>query len=466
MIQHERVQFLNEEYVRRGRYVLYWMQQSQRASANHALEYAIREADRLNLPVVALFGITQRFPDAQLRHYAFMLEGLAGVAAALRERGIRLVVRAEPPPKALERLAPGAALVVTDRGYLRVQRRWRKQAASLPCRVAQVESDVVVPVDVASEKEEYAARTLRPKIHRRLDRFLAPLEETDPERSSLGMRLGGIDVSKPDRLLGRLRLARRAAPVGGLRGGEIEAGRRLKSFLEAGLRGYADRHSEPALDAVSHLSPYLHFGQISPLAIALAVRRSRRGSTEDRDAFLEELIVRRELAMNFCHRNDAYDTYACVPSWARETLAEHRGDRRPYLYTLRDLERARTHDPYWNAAQLEMVHSGFMHGYMRMYWGKKIIEWSSDPESAFRSAITLNNRYELDGRDPNSFAGVAWCFGKHDRPWTRRPIFGSVRWMSASGLERKFDMDGYVSRVEKIVAGDGEDPGVTKERRR
>jgi len=200
------------------------------------------------------------------------------------------------------------------------------------------------------------------------------------------------------------------------------------------------------------MSPYLHFGQISPLEIALAVRRSRVRDRANKDAYLEELLVRRELAINFVFYNRRYDVYASLPRWARATLKAHRHDRREHVYTLRQLEAAETHDPYWNAAMTEMRLTGKMHNYMRMYWGKKILEWTRTPAAAFRRALDLNNRYFLDGRDPASYANVAWCFGKHDRPWKQRPVFGTVRYMNAAGLERKFDMDAYVRRVAGLSA--------------
>jgi len=203
---------------------------------------------------------------------------------------------------------------------------------------------------------------------------------------------------------------------------------------------------------VSHMSPYLHFGQISPLYIALQARRAREAPVEAREAFLEELIVRRELSMNFVYRNPKYDRYAALPAWARRSLARHARDARPYRYGPKRLENARTHDPFWNAAQREMTITGKMHNTMRMYWGKKIIEWSASPEEAFRRALYLNNKYELDGRDPNSFAGVAWCFGKHDRPWTERPVFGYVRYMNDRGLRRKYDMDAYLRKIASLEA--------------
>jgi deoxyribodipyrimidine photo-lyase len=302
---------------------------------------------------------------------------------------------------------------------------------------------------VASPKEEYSAATLRPKIYRHLERFLVPLRETPLEKDSLGLRFDSLALDNPDEVLAGLALSPGPAPSPLLRGGGSGARRRLREFVRTGLPRYALDRNDPALDATSHLSPYLHFGQLSPLTVALAVRRAPRAGQA---AFLEELIVRRELAFNFVVYNRAYDRFGGLPAWSRQTLLERAGDPREHLYTPAELGAARTHDPYWNAAQTEMVVTGRMHGYMRMYWGKKILEWSASPERAYRTALALNDRYELDGRDPNGFAGVAWCFGKHDRPWGRRPVFGTVRAMTAAGLRRKFDADAYVRRVEALAA--------------
>jgi deoxyribodipyrimidine photo-lyase len=285
-----------------------------------------------------------------------------------------------------------------------------------------------------------------------LSRFLKPLKETKLKRPSLDIDLPGLDLSDPLGLMGRVSVAGRALPVETYKGGTSRAEARLDEFIRTGLRKYPDSHGDPGAAVESNLSPYLHFGQISPLRVALAVKSARGVPRAAKDAFLEELIVRRELAMNFCRYNESYDTYECVPDWARRTLTRHASDTREHMYSYRRLESARTHDPYWNAAQREMVLTGKMHNYMRMYWGKKIIEWSATPEEAFRTALRLNNIYELDGRDPNSFAGVAWCFGKHDRPWKERPVFGQIRWMSHDGLRRKFHMDAYLERIEALEA--------------
>ncbi|MBN2565873.1 MAG: deoxyribodipyrimidine photo-lyase [Candidatus Eisenbacteria bacterium] len=451
LIQPERIHFLNEREPRPSGYVLYWMQQAQRVRYNHALEFAVREANERGLPLLAVFGITRRFPLGQIRHYAFMLEGLRETEAALRKRGVKLVLRLAAPNDAVSALSHGAAVIVTDAGYLRIQRAWRGRVArAADCRVVEVESDVIVPVRTVSKKEEYAARTIRPRIHEHVSRFLKPLEETRLERPSTGIGVPSLNISDLDAILRSLSVPGQAQPVRSFTGGASRAAQLLGSFLKKGLRAYPEGHGDPGCGIESGLSPYLHFGQISPLEIALAVASARSVPRAARDSFLEELIVRRELAMNFCFYNETYDRYDCLPEWARNTLSEHATDARDYVYSYRQLERAETHDPYWNAAQDEMVLTGKMHGYMRMYWGKKIIEWSRTPEDAFERALKLNNVYELDGRDPNSFAGVAWCFGKHDRPWKERPVFGKVRWMSAEGLRRKFDMDAYLERVESL----------------
>ncbi len=451
MIRNERIRLLNDRGTVDGRFVLHWMQASQRAECNHALEYAIHEANQLRKPLVVYFGLTDDFPEANERHYQFMLEGLRETQDALAKRGILLVVRQESPETGAARMGGDACLVVTDRGYLRVQKEWRRRAAELLARpLVQVETDVVVPVEEASPKEEYAAATIRPKIHRILAEYLVPLSEGRPRISSLDLQFDSFDIRDTRKALGRLEIDRTVQPAPALRGGTSEARRLLDEFIEHKLDSFHLLRNDPTQNVLSCMSPYLHFGQVSPLYIALRVMES---GSPGRDAYIEELIVRRELSMNFVQYNERYDSFECIPEWARKTLGEHERDPRIEAYSAAELESAETHDPYWNAAQKDMMLTGKMHGYMRMYWGKKILEWSESPAEAFRIALYLNNKYELDGRDPNGFAGVAWCFGKHDRPWAERPIFGKVRYMNAAGLRRKFDADGYAARVEMPASG-------------
>ncbi len=448
MIQRERVKVLNSHVVRDRAYVVYWMQASQRAEWNHALEYAVSMANKLNRPVIVYFGLTANFPEATLRHYAFMLEGLRDTQRALLTRGIQMVVRRASPERGIMTLAKHASMIVVDRGYLRIQRGWRDEAArKIDCPLVQVESDLIVPVEQASPKEEYSAATFRPKIKAKLERFLAPVEEIVPNVDSDRLEMDSYSIDDVDDALSQLRLGREVGPVRFFRGGTAQAKTLLQHFIDGKLAHYAEWKNDPSREMLSNMSPYLHFGQISPLFVA-----SRIKSTEalGKEVYLEELVVRRELSANFVFYNPQYDSFEGLPAWAKKSFMNHERDKRRYVYTLEELENAETHDAYWNAAQMEMQVTGKMHGYMRMYWGKKILEWTPSPREAFQRAIHLNNKYELDGRDPNGFAGVAWCFGKHDRPWRPREVFGLVRYMTSEGLERKFDMTAYVRNVARL----------------
>ncbi len=452
-IHADRIRLLNDRDIRPGRYVLYWMQQSQRAEENHALEYAIHCANHLKQPLVVAFGLTDTYPDANLRHYTFLLEGLQETSAMLAARGIKFILRHGHPPEIAIQLAESASLIVCDRGYLRHQRAWRSEVAQqAECRVMQVESDVIVPIESASNKAEYAARTIRPKITKLIDRYLQPIPRLSLEYPSLDLDLRGDDLTDIAALLSSFDMDRRIAPVSRLfRGGTSQAKTRFREFIESKLEHYDEHGNQPQTDDISQMSPYLHFGQISPVYLARQIQASPHSIEKTGDAFLEQLIVRRELAMNFAYYRPDYDSFACAPTWAQITLHQHETDYREYLYSIDELESANTHDPYWNAAMLEMKETGFMHNYMRMYWGKKILEWSRSPEEAFAATLTLNNRYFLDGRDPNSYAGVAWLYGVHDRAWNEREIFGKVRCMTASGLERKCDIQAYIRKVRRLM---------------
>ncbi len=448
MIQEERIKTLNDKSPRDGKYVLYWMQAAQRVEYNHALEYSIRKANELKKPVLVFFGITEDWPDANQRHYYFMLEGLKKVSKALYDKGIRMVIRRQSPDDGAVELAKAAALVVVDVGQLRIQKKWRQNAArKIECPLYEVETNLIVPVEVAGDKENFSAGTFRPRINRQLDKYLVPLKHTKPQVDSLGLKFKSFDIENIYKAVSKLDIDHSVDKVTYFEGGTGLAKRRLRDFLKNKLDKFDRLRNDPCADCISDMSPYLHFGQISPLYIALEVRKT---SGKGKTSYLEELIVRRELSHNFVYYNNRYDTFACLPAWAARTLNFHRADKREYVYSLKDFERAKTHDPYWNAAQKEMVLTGKMHGYMRMYWGKKILEWSVNPQTAYKIAIYLNNKYELDGRDPNGFAGVAWCFGKHDRAWSERPVFGKIRYMNANGLKRKFDPDAYVKKIQAL----------------
>lgn len=451
MIQSERISYLNEKKEQKGRYIIYWMQASQRTHYNQALEMAIRMANKRSLPVLVYFELIDNFPEANLRHYYFMLEGLKEVLQNLNHLGIQLIIN-YPPAKQypdLAELSKEAVMVITDFGYLKFQRQWRKNVAGqLPCMMMQVESDVVIPVETASPKEEYTAGTFRPKINRLIHDYLKPMNMTTPKYSSLDFKIKSFAIDNIYESLNQLSLDSSVPPSPFYKGGTSQAEKLLNRFIKEKISQYATLSNDPSRDYLSRMSPYLHFGQISSLHIALRVQAET--PVEVYENYLEELIVRREVAINFVYYNPDYDQFKGLPEWAGNTLEEHKYDIRQYIYSLDELERALTHDPYWNAAQKEMVITGKMHGYMRMYWGKKILEWSPTPQEAFKRCLYLNNKYELDGRDPNGFTGVAWCFGKHDRAWKERPIFGKVRYMNDNGLKRKFDIDGYVKRINHL----------------
>ncbi len=448
MIQKERIKNLNDEKPQDGKYVLYWMQAAQRTEYNHALEYSIRKANELKMPVVVFFGITEDWPDANQRHYYFMFEGLKKVGKALQDKGIQMIIRRQSPDEGVVELAKSAALAVVDEGHSRIQKKWRRNAVrKIECPLYQVETNLIVPVDVASNKENFSAGTFRPRINKQLDKYMVPLKHTKPKLYSLGLRFKSFDIEDIDKAVSKLNVDHSIGKVTFFEGGTDRAKKLLREFLRDKLDKFDRLRNNPCVDYVSNMSPYLHFGQISPLYIALEVRKS---SDKGKDSYLEELIVRRELSHNFVYYNNKYDTFASLPPWAERTLNFHRKDKRQYIYSFKDFEQAKTHDPYWNAAQKEMVLTGKMHGYMRMYWGKKILEWSINPQMAYKIALQLNNKYELDGRDPNGFAGVAWCFGKHDRAWSERPVFGKIRYMNANGLKRRFDPDAYVKKIQAI----------------
>lgn len=426
--------------------VIYWMSRDQRAEDNWALLFAQEMALDARAPLGVVFALDPSFPGGTRRSFGFLLRGLSETARTLREKGIPFFLLEGDPPKALAafaaKISPGA--VFCDFDPLRVKRSWKMRAAeNLPCPLFEVDAHNVVPCWAASEKAEVAAYTLRPKISRHLPLFLTDFPAL--ERHPVPWE-GETEEAGFEQALLRAAPSAVVAEVGDAVPGP-EAGKALlREFVEHRLATYATDRNNPNKNGVSGLSPYLHFGQLSPQRVALEAARAPV-SEESRKAFLEELIVRRELADNFCLHNDAYDSLDGFPGWARQTLQRHRTDPREALYTAGQMENAETGDPLWNAAQVQMATTGRMHGYLRMYWGKRILAWSVSAEEALAVAITLNDRYELDGRDPNGYAGAAWCIGGvHDRPWPERPVFGSIRTMTASGCRRKFDVEAFVRR--------------------
>jgi deoxyribodipyrimidine photo-lyase len=425
--------------------IVYWMSRDQRAQDNWALLFSQELSLREKVPLAVVFCLVPQFLGATFRQYAFMVRGLAEVEQTLAGKNIPFYLLVGSPEVELHEFLrqSGAGCLVTDFDPLRLKRQWKEVVAKrLDIPFFEVDAHNIVPCWVASDKQEYGAYTLRPKIRRALPEFL---DEFPPLRKQ-EVAWGEPAPTDLQGILAELSVDRAVPEVRGFKPGERAAWAVLKDFLDNKLSNYPEWLNDPTQDGQSNLSPYLHFGQISAQRIVLEVEHSLAG-TKAKEAFLEELIVRRELADNFCLYNLHYDSLAGFPSWAQKTLDEHRRDPREYLYTLTQFEQAQTHDNLWNAAQLEMVQTGKMHGFMRMYWAKKILEWTSSPEEALKIAIYLNDRYELDGRDPSGYAGIAWSLGGvHDRAWGERKVFGKIRYMSYNGCKSKFNVTAYIKK--------------------
>lgn len=430
--------------------VLYWMQRGQRVNDNWALLYAAERARERNVPLLVVFNMVPQFLLAPRRAYDFLVQGLKEVEASLSAVGIPFLVTTGEPLDTIPALIQERAVgeVVVDFNPLRVPRVWHESVVEkLSIRVAQVDEHNIVPCWVASPKEEFAAYTFRPKVHRLLNEFLTPY----PTLTSIYEATPCTPRTDWDAVWASLRINHAIAPVTWLQPGEAAANAMVVDFIEHRLPHYHERRNDPNQDGQSNLSPYLHYGHISSQTVALHVQNVTGIAGAAKEAFLEELIVRRELADNYCFYNAQYDTIAGSHAWAQATIAAHAGDAREYMYTKEEFETAQTHDELWNAMQRQMVTTGKMHGWCRMYWAKKILEWTPDVQTAITIALELNDSYELDGRDPNGVVGVMWSIcGVHDRAWTERPIFGKIRYMNYNGAKRKFDVAAYIDEYSAI----------------
>ncbi len=465
----ERIRKLNVSPERVGaKYVLYWAQMNRRAHVNHALEYAIHSANRLGLPVLVYEGLTCTYKKANDRMHTFVLQNVPDMAARLKARGIGYLFylrrRKRDANDVLYQLAADAAAVVTDDYPTFIA---AGHNATVPAKIGvayyAVDSSCIVPMS-RHEKRNYGAYTIRPRITKMLPDYLKPLEEKrvthpwkGPAPTSFHTPVSLKDI--PD-LVASCEIDHSIPPSTSFAGGQREAERHLEEFLEHRLRRYAADRNEPGRHATSNMSPYLHFGMISALEIALKTREHAEKNGYMAGEYLEELIVRRELAFNFAHFTPNADSLAVLPDWCQATMREHAKDKRDPVYSPQEFETAKTHDPLWNAAQRELLLRGKIHGYYRMYWGKKIIEWSPTYESALEIMIDLHDRYALDGRDPNTYTNILWCFGLHDRPWGKRPVFGSLRWMSFEGMKRKSDINSYIREIAYLqtTGKDAEQP--------
>ncbi len=428
MVPPERVQLLNDFPARTGaEYVLYWAQANRRVDFNHGLAFAVETANRLRLPVLFAEGLNRQRPFPSERFDNFILDGVADNAKSAAKLGIGYEF--SDAKAALYRWAKNAAAIVTDDFPAYIV---RDHNSRVPPKIGipyyAVDSSCIVPMS-CFPKQEYAAYTLRPKILRLLDEHLHPVEM---ERVQCKWKAPLTPVP--------------AAP--GTGGGRSAALQRLQHFLDRDLVRYAKYNREPSAHATSRLSSFLHFGHISAMEIALAVRQRAAEEKLIVPEFLEQLIVRRELTFNFARYGPDPRTLSALPDWAQKSLAKHEGDAREWSYTCSQFEHAKTHDALWNATQKELLRDGVVQGYYRMYWGKKIIEWSASHQDALDTMIYLHDQYALDGRDPNTYTNILWCLGLHDRPWTERPIFGMIRYMNLAGMRRKTNVDAYIREMQ------------------
>jgi deoxyribodipyrimidine photo-lyase len=454
----ERVQLLNDKSANNdGKYVLYWMQMFKRATHNHALNFAIEQANECRLPLVVYEGLKFYYPWASDRFHTFILEGVEEKRRAFEKLGIKYVFylqkNDESPKQTVAKLAKDAALIVTDDFPCFIIPDHNKaivKRAEIP--VYAVDSNGIIPMS-RFEKEEFAARTIRPKIKKLLPDYFVKFKE-----EKIIIKAGNPKVNCPDTEVNAKNIAdlvKECAIDHSVKASEIYHGgtasgkKRLKNFVEKILPDYETSRNKPDVDGSSRLSSYLHFGFLSPLEIAFAVQDADAPQAA-KDAYLEELIVRRELSYNLTRHNSKYDSLEALPDWVRKTMREHVADERPEIFSLEELEFGKTYDELWNASQREMVLTGEMHNYVRLLWGKLVIQWTRNYEEAFAVLEHLNNKYCLDGRNPNSYAGILWCFGKHDRPWMERPIFGKMRYMTTASTGRKFDSKKYIEWTKTL----------------
>lgn len=445
-----RVISINDHPENVGHCIVYWMQSSMRVDDNPALDFAIDRADSMHLPLLTFFSIDPSVPGGNGRNFTFMLEGLEDIRRKLGSMGVGMCIRRGDAVENVIGLCRevSAGLLVTDESHLREGRRRREKAArGVGAPMYQADANVVVPVR-AIPGEQYAAYTIRPKLMKLMDDYLVPQKANPVKNAPTLDAASDIEAVDVKGLLKQMRL-KDVPPSPKYRGGESQALRWLQDFVDKKLDGYAENRNDPSIDGTSQLSPYLRFGQISPVRMLREVIDSGR-RREDIDAFVDEAFIRRELAENFTFYNPFYRGLGSLPDWARATLEKHRNDRRPSILTPGELERGETGDELWDAAQYEMTRYGKMAGYMRMYWGKRVLEWTRTPGEALRILLSLNDKYEIDGRSPNGYAGIMWCFGKHDRAFAERPVYGKIRYLSPMNTRKKFNVDGYRKRIGLI----------------
>lgn len=448
-LTQKRVRRLNQIENKDGECVIYWMSRDQRVKDNYALLAAQDYARKHKLKLLVIFNLFTQ-PTIRLKqHYEFMIEGLKEVATKLHSLGIGFLLLTGDPIKNIIDIvdSENAAALFCDFSPLReavATRMELGQKISVPC--FEVDTNNVVPLWLASNKEEFSARTIRPKIHKLLNKFLV-----EPPEVKTHIPAYHSKKSDWDEALKKIKADRPDTYKPQFKSGEEAGHAQLRDFIKNRLENYKEDRNHPDIDGQSDLSPYFHYGQLSVLRANIEVRKACKNGTakmkQSFDAFLEESIVRRELAQNYCYYNKNYKSVAGAKEWAQKTLKSHEKDKRDHIYTLEELEDAKTYDDAWNAAQVQLTTSGKIQGYMRMYWAKKILEWSKNPQEAIDHANYLNDKYELDGYEANGYVGIMWSIaGIHDRPWFDRPVYGQIRYMNFNGLKRKFDIETYINK--------------------
>jgi deoxyribodipyrimidine photo-lyase len=469
-----------------GEFVLYWMIANRRSHWNFSLQRAVEWAVELRKPLVILEALRCGYRWASDRIHGFIIDGMADNAESLAKSPVYyypyLEREANQGKGLLAALSAQACVVVTDHfPEFFLPRMVSAAARQLTVRLEQVDSNGLLPLRAADQAFP-TAFSFRRFLQKNLPVYLQdsprpnPLESITlptlkgfPDEITQRWPMATVDTLKaaPDHL-SRLPIDH-AVPPSWMRGGAADAQAALQRFLREGLPRYVEERNQPQEDVTSGLSPYLHFGHISAHQVFHALMEmegwsmdglspkatgGRSGwwgaSEKNTEAFLDQLVTWRELGYNMCLRREDYDRYGSLPDWAKKTLAQHAKDERPYVYTIEQFEHARTHDPLWNAAQMQLNTEGGLHNYLRMLWGKKILEWSASPQEALDIMIELNNKYGLDGRNPNSYSGVFWVLGRYDRPWgPERSVFGKIRYMSSENTARKVRVQNYIQKYAR-----------------
>lgn len=439
-MNENRIRKINDLEYKSGS-ILYWCNREIRSKDNWALLHAANIAEKNKVPLYVVYNLDIGYLGGGLRQHKFKLDGLKVLETNLEKLNIPLFILTKPFVSDITSFIKknNVGFVVTDFSPLRISKKWVNDLnLKLKIPFVQVDAHNIVPVWVTSQKQEFAAYTIRPKLNRLFPEYISDYPKLKTNKHNKLKNKNNFEK------LMKANVDKNVLPVDWIKSGENEGIKMLKDFIKNRLNNYSKNRNIPPLKQISNLSPYFHYGMLSPQRAVYEVSKAN-AKKEDKDSFIEEAFVRRELSDNYCYYNEYYDSFNGFPDWAKKSLKEHAKDKREHIYTTKQFENAKTHDDLWNAAQMEMVNKGKMHGYMRMYWAKKILEWTKSPKDALKIAIYLNDKYELDGRDPNGYVGCAWSIGGlHDRAWFERPVFGKIRFMSYNGCKSKFDINKYI----------------------